>query len=131
MIFDESLFYPYSYTNITQTHLALLTIQNTFHTKFWKTLYKIYSPHNNFPVLSNYTREMVRLFGSTDLSKVINVTGFEPAIPARERPQIHALDREATAIGIINNFCYKIISCTMRFFEEISTKINGVTLEKV
>jgi hypothetical protein len=74
---------------------------------------------------------MVRLFGSTDLSKVINVTGFEPAIPARERPQIHALDREATAIGIINNFCYKITSCTTRFFEEISTKINGVTLEKV
>jgi hypothetical protein len=25
--------------------------------------------------------------------------GFEPAIPASERPQIHALDREATGIG--------------------------------
>jgi hypothetical protein len=26
---------------------------------------------------------------------------FEPAIPASERPQTHALDRAATAIGII------------------------------
>ena len=25
--------------------------------------------------------------------------GFEPAIPASERPQTHALDRAATAIG--------------------------------
>ena len=25
--------------------------------------------------------------------------GFEPAIPARERPQTHALDRSPTAIG--------------------------------
>jgi hypothetical protein len=25
--------------------------------------------------------------------------GFEPAIPARERPQTHALDRTATGIG--------------------------------
>jgi hypothetical protein len=26
--------------------------------------------------------------------------GFEPTIPATERPQTHALDREATGIGI-------------------------------
>jgi hypothetical protein len=26
--------------------------------------------------------------------------GFEPTIPATERPQIHALDSEATGIGI-------------------------------
>jgi hypothetical protein len=26
--------------------------------------------------------------------------GFEPAIPARERPQTHVLDRAATGIGI-------------------------------
>ena len=25
--------------------------------------------------------------------------GFEPAIPARKRPQTHALDRAATGIG--------------------------------
>ena len=29
--------------------------------------------------------------------------GFEPAIPAGERPQIHALDRGATGIGNSNN----------------------------
>jgi hypothetical protein len=28
-------------------------------------------------------------------------TGFETAIPARERPQTHALDRAATGIGDI------------------------------
>jgi len=27
-------------------------------------------------------------------------TGFEPAIPASERPQTHALDRTATGIGM-------------------------------
>jgi len=27
-------------------------------------------------------------------------TGFETAIPARERPQTHSLDRAATSIGI-------------------------------
>jgi hypothetical protein len=27
-------------------------------------------------------------------------TGFEPAIPASERPQTHALDRAATGIGL-------------------------------
>jgi hypothetical protein len=27
------------------------------------------------------------------------LTGFEPAIPANERPQTHALDRTVTAIG--------------------------------
>jgi hypothetical protein len=26
--------------------------------------------------------------------------GFEPAIPTGERPQVHALDRAATGIGI-------------------------------
>jgi hypothetical protein len=33
-------------------------------------------------------------------------TGFEPAIPASERPQTHALDRAATAIG-----CRRIYAC--------------------
>ena len=27
-------------------------------------------------------------------------TGFEPTIPARERPQTHPLDRAATGIGV-------------------------------
>ena len=27
--------------------------------------------------------------------------GFEPAMPAREKPQTHALDREATGIGTL------------------------------
>jgi hypothetical protein len=30
--------------------------------------------------------------------------GFEPAIPASERPQTHALDRVATGIGDWGNF---------------------------
>ena len=30
--------------------------------------------------------------------------GFEPAIAASERPQTHAVDRVATAIGLYNNF---------------------------
>jgi hypothetical protein len=29
----------------------------------------------------------------------MSLAGFEPAIPARERPQTHALDRAATGIG--------------------------------
>ena len=28
--------------------------------------------------------------------------GFEPAVPASERPQTHALDRAATGIGVAN-----------------------------
>ena len=28
--------------------------------------------------------------------------GFEPTIPARERPQTYALDRAATGIGLVN-----------------------------
>jgi len=34
--------------------------------------------------------------------------GFEPAIPASERPQNHALDRAATGIG--KNLCYRFSS---------------------
>jgi len=30
----------------------------------------------------------------------VTLAGFEPAIPARERPQTHALDRVATGIGV-------------------------------
>ena len=30
-------------------------------------------------------------------------TGFEPAVPASERPQTHALDRAATGISLLNN----------------------------
>ena len=31
-------------------------------------------------------------------------TGFKPMIPARKRPQIHALDRAATGIGLMLNY---------------------------
>ena len=34
--------------------------------------------------------------------------GFEPAIPASERPQTHALDRAATGIGETDYWCYKL-----------------------
>ena len=30
--------------------------------------------------------------------------GFEPAIPACERPQTHALDRAATGIGLVTHY---------------------------
>jgi len=33
--------------------------------------------------------------------------GFEPAIPASERPQTHALDRAATEIGYASNNIFK------------------------
>jgi hypothetical protein len=33
--------------------------------------------------------------------------GFEPAIPTRERPQTHALDRTATVIG--SYICYTLL----------------------
>jgi hypothetical protein len=31
------------------------------------------------------------------------LAGFEPAIPASERPHTHALDRAATGIGVTGN----------------------------
>jgi hypothetical protein len=31
--------------------------------------------------------------------------GFEPAIPAGERPQTYALDRAATGIGVVECMC--------------------------
>ena len=36
-------------------------------------------------------------------------TGFEPAAPANERPQTHALDRPATGIGILGFYEVEII----------------------
>jgi len=30
-------------------------------------------------------------------------TGFEPTIPASERPQTHALDCTATVVGVVRN----------------------------
>jgi len=35
----------------------------------------------------------------------MSLEGFEPAIPASERPQNYTLDRAATGIG--NNLCYR------------------------
>jgi hypothetical protein len=37
-------------------------------------------------------------------------TGFEPAIPASEQPQTHALDRAATAIGGNSMLLVQLIS---------------------
>jgi hypothetical protein len=39
--------------------------------------------------------------------------GFEPAIPASERPKTHALDRAATGIGII--LYYIILYCIILY----------------
>ena len=38
------------------------------------------------------------------------LAGFEPAIPASERPQTHALDGAATGIGTFVNYMSKFIS---------------------
>jgi hypothetical protein len=38
--------------------------------------------------------------------------GFEPAIPASERPQTHALDRAATVIGLIKEHSLHRSFCT-------------------
>jgi hypothetical protein len=35
--------------------------------------------------------------------------GFEPAIPACERPQTHTVDRAATGIGLHNIYAHKCL----------------------
>ena len=40
-------------------------------------------------------------------------TEFEPAIPASERPQTHALDRAATGTGIIIIIIIVVLNCTV------------------
>ena len=42
--------------------------------------------------------------------------GFEPIIPASERPQTHALDRAATGIGIRRNYIYQFLEHSMHLF---------------
>ena len=37
--------------------------------------------------------------------------GFEPATPARERPQTHALDREATVIDFVSIRLHEQLHC--------------------
>ena len=38
---------------------------------------------------------------------------FEPAIPASQRPQPHALDRKATGIGNNNNTHYQYVAASV------------------
>jgi hypothetical protein len=50
----------------------------------------------------------------------IHPEGFEPTIPASERPQTHALDRAATGIGL-NHFSHKyklVCVCVLTFIKE-------------
>ena len=48
-------------------------------------------------------------------------TGFEPAIPASERPQTHALDRAATGIGLDKSDFGKMLKFTWsQYFKHIS-----------
>jgi hypothetical protein len=37
----------------------------------------------------------------------MSLTGFEPALPASERPQTHALDRTATGINLTYKYALK------------------------
>jgi len=52
--------------------------------------------------------------------------GFEPTIPASERPQTYALDRAATATGsFLNTY---VIFCFVRRKNELMAILNPVTL---
>jgi hypothetical protein len=44
-------------------------------------------------------RRVVREFGHLLRLRLCSQVGFEPTIPAGERPQTHALDRAATGTG--------------------------------
>jgi len=46
--------------------------------------------------------------------------GFEPTIPASERPQTHALDRAATGTGIHIICCFNTLSEDVYFFTTLS-----------
>ena len=46
--------------------------------------------------------------------------GFEPAIPASERPQTHALDHAATGIGIKQNYWDQNFEKNNRFLMKVS-----------
>ena len=54
---------------------------------------------------------------------------FKPAIPASERPQIHALDRAATAVGIYRHnqclFCLLVYS----LFSDAASASEHITLK--
>jgi hypothetical protein len=49
--------------------------------------------------------------------------GFEPTIPASERPQTHALDRAATGIG----FTLNIVAINTVNYIQIITHLDDVT----
>jgi hypothetical protein len=58
--------------------------------------------------------------------------GFEPAIPVSERPQTHALDRAATAIGTANSqtfnyACAVLLLCCIWRHRHIATDIQGLS----
>jgi len=42
--------------------------------------------------------------------------GFEPAIPAVERPQTHALDRAATGTGLVASLPYELCNTEWKFY---------------
>jgi hypothetical protein len=58
--------------------------------------------------------------------------GFEPAIPASERPQTHALDSAATGIGLLELKPYKFVDVLQVMFTHcpIFSKHDHGKLEK-
>jgi hypothetical protein len=55
--------------------------------------------------------------------------GFEPTIPARERPQKHALDRAATGIGFVTDYhVYKIHTVRVPIQSNPLRKLNNITI---
>jgi hypothetical protein len=53
--------------------------------------------------------------------------GFEPKIPARERPQTYVLDRAATETGVVKYYMYKVF-----IFEcNISMKLKNDSLPNI
>ena len=47
--------------------------------------------------------------------------GFEPAIPASERPQTHALDRAATVTAMEENFRTNFIEMNVKIIHLVKT----------
>ena len=52
--------------------------------------------------------------------------GFEPAIPASEQQQNHALDRAATGVGdVLYSFTYFNRKCASRVVEDKDSELNS------
>jgi hypothetical protein len=59
---------------------------------------------------NSYTRDLYLTIHNTRKRQIsVPPVGWEPIIPASERPQTQALDRAATGIGITPSDAYKLV----------------------